>query len=51
MPVQVLVTGGTGFIGSHLVARLVKTGAHVHAVSRQDVPHASQTVRRSPTSE
>jgi nucleoside-diphosphate-sugar epimerase len=30
----VLVTGATGFIGSHLAGRLVKLGAEVHAVSR-----------------
>ena len=44
-PGPVLVTGGTGFIGSHLVARLAQTGAEVHAVSRQDVPHPSRMVR------
>jgi UDP-glucose 4-epimerase len=44
-PGPVLVTGGTGFIGSHLVARLAQTGAEVHAVSRQDVPHAAKMVR------
>ncbi len=31
---RVLVTGGSGFIGSHLVERLVLEGAEVHAVSR-----------------
>lgn len=30
----VLVTGGTGFIGSHLVRRLVKEGARVHVAAR-----------------
>lgn len=31
----VLVTGATGFIGSHLATRLATLGAEVHAVSRQ----------------
>ena len=30
---RVLVTGATGFIGSHLVRRLVSEGAEVHALS------------------
>ncbi|HET6566574.1 MAG TPA: NAD-dependent epimerase/dehydratase family protein [Rhodothermales bacterium] len=30
----VLITGGTGFIGSHLAARLVQVGAHVHVLVR-----------------
>jgi UDP-glucose 4-epimerase len=33
--VRVLVTGASGFIGSHLVSRLVGLGAEVHAVSRR----------------
>jgi nucleoside-diphosphate-sugar epimerase len=32
---KVLVTGASGFIGSHLCARLTQLGAGVHAVSRQ----------------
>ncbi|MGN9785153.1 NAD-dependent epimerase/dehydratase family protein [Nonomuraea sp. ZG12] len=32
---RVLVTGATGFIGGHLVARLSSLGAQVHAVSRR----------------
>jgi nucleoside-diphosphate-sugar epimerase len=31
----VLVTGGTGFIGSHLVARLVETGARLRCLIRR----------------
>jgi len=31
---RVLVTGGTGFIGSHLVRRLVSEGAEVHVLAR-----------------
>lgn len=33
---RVLVTGASGFIGSHLVAALTAAGAEVHAVSRRD---------------
>jgi UDP-glucose 4-epimerase len=35
---RVLVTGATGFIGSHAVRRFRRLGAQVHAVSRQDKP-------------
>ena len=31
---NVLVTGGTGFVGSHLVARLIEIGANVVVISR-----------------
>ena len=36
--VRVLVTGASGFIGSHLVSRLISSGAEVHAVSRRPLP-------------
>lgn len=35
--IPVLVTGATGFIGSHLARRLAGDGAQVHAVSRRPV--------------
>ena len=31
---KILVTGATGFIGKHLVARLIEKGLHVHALAR-----------------
>jgi UDP-glucose 4-epimerase len=34
-PATVLVTGASGFIGRHLVARLLAEGAHVHGSSRK----------------
>jgi UDP-glucose 4-epimerase len=37
--VRALVTGATGFIGSHLVSRLTGLGAVVHAVSRKVREH------------
>ena len=36
--VRVLVTGASGFIGSHLVSRLTGSGAEVHVVSRRPRP-------------
>jgi UDP-glucose 4-epimerase len=36
--VRALVTGASGFIGSHLVSRLAALGADVHAVSRGSRP-------------
>jgi nucleoside-diphosphate-sugar epimerase len=41
---RVLVTGGTGFIGSRLVARLGAFGAQIHVVSRRPLPAASTAV-------
>ena len=41
----VMVTGATGFIGSHLLKRLVALGANVHAVSRAERPDNDGPVR------
>ena len=35
---RALVTGASGFIGSHLVARLLREGAEVHVLQRGDAP-------------
>ena len=40
---RVLVTGATGFIGSHLVRRLTGLGSVVHAVSRRAHADGGQT--------
>lgn len=37
---NILVTGGTGFIGSHLVKNLINTGANVIVTSRSQNPKA-----------
>ncbi|MFH1496582.1 MAG: NAD-dependent epimerase/dehydratase family protein, partial [Verrucomicrobiota bacterium] len=38
MTTPVLVTGGTGFLGSHLVDRLLAAGRAVTVVSRREQP-------------
>jgi nucleoside-diphosphate-sugar epimerase len=43
---RVLVTGATGFIGSHLIERLVAEGANVAGLSRNQAP--VQTLARLP---
>jgi len=40
----VLVTGGTGFIGTHLCRRLMDCGASLHAVSRKYRPQLSEQI-------
>ena len=42
---RVLVTGATGFLGSHLVERLLAGGVQVHAVSRRATPPRGGSVR------
>ncbi|MGH4023622.1 MAG: NAD-dependent epimerase/dehydratase family protein [Pseudonocardiaceae bacterium] len=42
---RVLVTGATGFLGSHLVTRLLAGGAQVHAVCRRGGPSRDESVR------
>lgn len=45
---RVLVTGGSGFIGSHLVGKLVEAGARVRVVGRKqkDVWHPDESIRK-----
>lgn len=38
---KVLVTGGTGFVGRHLIAQLVERGVQVSAIVRSTSPHES----------
>ncbi len=40
MPPRILVTGASGFIGSHVAAELARRGAHVLALSRTPRPAA-----------
>ena len=41
---RALVTGGRGFIGSHLIEKLVNLGAEVHATSRIR-PESNSTIQ------
>lgn len=41
MPRRVLVTGITGFAGSHLAERLVERGDEVHGLAHEPAPHPS----------
>jgi UDP-glucose 4-epimerase len=45
MPQRVLVTGASGFIGSHLCRRLIEDQAEVHAVYRTQAPTQQSQVR------
>jgi len=44
-PRRYLVTGGRGFIGRHLLARLVAQGVEVHATTRSATPPTDPDVR------
>ena len=40
--VPILITGGTGFIGSHLVRRLLTEGSEVHIIGRKEGPNLGE---------
>jgi nucleoside-diphosphate-sugar epimerase len=42
---KILVTGASGFLGSHLCRRLIEEGAEIHALSRSARPNGRGSVR------
>jgi UDP-glucose 4-epimerase len=44
MPTNTLVIGGGGYIGTHLISRLLETGRRVTVVGRSEVPQGSLPV-------
>lgn len=47
-PVRILVTGATGFVGTGLVARLLRDGRHTRAIVRRSAENASLNVDQFP---
>ena len=44
-PIDILITGGTGFIGGHLIPALIARGHRVRVLARENPPSASLRLR------